>query len=322
VSYEALLDRRILPVDWVGKTGDQNDLAWAMIVHAQASESFGISRGSTTPHAKNRSRTIRKGVTIRAGLNDLAAMEQGYDWWIDKNRNFQTQTPRRQRTLPRSLGWGQGFTAIKRSGAYEDYASRVMTIGALRETKLPDGTVYPPPPAQIVRAPTMPFGLWESSFSYPDVLTVGTLIARAEWNLTEATSLRASYKCTLEPGIWNPADMEIGDLFNLRISSPPRTNVNEQVRIEEIAVAITPDGGELVTMQVRQDELQTTPLGRGATRGHYGPLAAPTPLPGETTLADDRPSGRSTTSHHIAPEDTLGRMFSTLAQRITRNERS
>ncbi|MGB5244469.1 MAG: hypothetical protein WBN50_12680, partial [Lutimonas sp.] len=311
---------RLLHEDWDPQVGDQNDLAWRLIEHTQGYETLGITRGNSGKHGKSRSRTIRRGVTIRAALNDIAQVEDGFDWWIDENLEFHTQTPRRERSIDvggglRTLGWGQGCTEITRSGAADEYASRVVSIGARNETILPGGRVYPPPDPQVVRASDMPYGLWERAFSYPDVLTTATLRERAIWNLGEIASLRASYSCVFEPGLWNP-NIQIGDLFELRIDSRPRTFIRELARIEELQIQVEPDGREVVTVQARVENTEIpTVVAPGA-----GPPDAVPGTPDEIVVKV--PNGRSRPPRHIGGAAQFGALLADLSTRITRTERS
>jgi hypothetical protein len=320
-SYEVLLDRRLLHIDWVDKQGDQNNLAWDLITHTQNQQTLGITRGNAAPHGKNRSRTIRKGTTIKAAMNDLAETEGGFDWWIDKDLKFWTQSPTRVRVLNRDLGWGSGFAKIHRTGSPDEYASRVMTIGALDETTIPGSTggpngdgVYPPPTPQVYRAATMPFGLWERAFSYSDVVTEATLKNYAAYNLTDLAALDATYKCVFEPGVWEPDQFQVGDQFTLHVSSPPRLDKVLTVNIEEISIEIGPNGEETVTLMVRSDTPEVPDVA-----GVLPPVAS---IPGETVIPDVPGSGRTRPKRRIEATAEWAAMLAQLSQRVRRTERS
>lgn len=316
-TYEAIFARRLLQVDWDGESGDQHTLAWRLVRHMESEALlYDIPLNQPADYVLSgttRSRTIKRGVTIAAALDDLASVDGGFDWWLSTDQNeelfFHVQTPRRFRNLDRDLGWGQGFSDITRDGSAEDYASRVLTIGSQQTVTIPGGNTYPPPPPVLLRTDPMLYGLWEKAFNYSDVLTVATLQDRAKWNLTEATALRATYKCKFEPGLWTPEAFKIGDIFTLNIDSPPRLVKRDPVRVEEIQVEILPDGAENVTVSARAEQDQPDAL--------VAPFAA-----AAGTVVSAVPSGRSIQQRRIAPEAELGRLLSGLRGRISRQERS
>lgn len=266
VGYETLLQRRIFHDSWEGHSGDQHDLGWQMIEHTQARPggNLGITRAALKA-GTNRSRTIERGATIAAAIDDIASVDGGFDWWIDAQLRWHAQTPRRERDLNRDLGWGQGITEITRSGAADTYASQVLVLGSQQEVTLPGGRPpYPPPKPILAKDAQEPFGLWEQTVSLPDIITDASLALKAAWALGQATSLRPSYRCVLEPNVWTP-DMAPGDMFRLWIDSPPRySHERASVRIEEVQIDLDPSGAENVSLSVRAEVSPTgEPIGTG-----------------------------------------------------------
>ena len=309
VSYEALLERRILHEDWV-LIDEDIDAAWRLIDYTQQKESLGISRGTATAGV-SRQRALDAGDDILSAINDFAQADGGFDWWIDQDLVFWAQKPKRGSTLPIEWLAGAEIAELDRVSPIEDYASLVMATGASNETRIPDGsggeTVYPPPPPQIVQLASKPFGLWELTTSDSDVITTASLVEKANWHLSDKGNIRPTYKITVEKGVWHPG-VKMGDVFTLRVNHPPRANIRVPVRIEELQISCTADGDETIAMSVRAQEPETfitpSPIG---------------PIPISPVTA---PNGRTVQRHRLQPFDDIAVILRSLDKRVERSERT
>jgi hypothetical protein len=309
VSYEALLERRILHEDWV-LIDEDIDAAWRLIDYTQAYETLGITRGTMTAGV-TRQRALDAGDDILSCINDFAQAEGGFDWWIDENITFQAQKPRRGSDLNITWQAGNEVAELTRVSPIEDYASLVMATGANGETRIPNAgggeDVYPPPPAQIVELSAKPYGLWEMTTSDSDVITVGSLLEKANWHLSDKGNIRPTYKMTLEPGIWHPG-IGLGDIITLRVQAPPRANIKVPIRIEELNITLTADGEETVSISARAEEPET--------------FLTPSPIGPFPISPVTAPNGRTVQRHRLSPVDDLAnvlRSFNTRADRLERN---
>ena len=269
VSYDKLLERRILHEDWLLDDFDIN-AAWRLIDYTQRRYSLGITRGTTEP-GHRRQRALDAGDDILTSINDFAQAEGGFDWWIDQNLKFWAAKPRRGRTHT-DVQWQLGGEVgeMTRTNPIEDYSSLIMATGAQSEVRIPraDGQedVYQPPDPQIVELASKPLGLWEYTTSDTDVITTASLHEKAMWHLGDKGTIRPTYKITLEPGVWQPA-VGIGDIVTLRVNTV-RANVKVPIRIEELSISCNADGAETITMSVR-----------GGTRNRHRRARPPSVVP-------------------------------------------
>lgn len=310
VSYDKLLERRILHEDWVLDDMDIN-AAWRLIDYTQRRYPLGITRGTTLPGVR-RQRALDAGDDILTAINDFAQADGGFDWWIDRELRFQAQKPRRGSTHDTLWQLGGEIAELTRTNPIEDYSSLIMATGANSEVRIPRGDgnedVYPPPDPQIVELPNKPFGLWEYTTSDTDVITEGSLMEKALWHLGDKGTIRPTYKLTIEPGVWTPG-LALGDIFQMRIIAV-RATVRVTVRIEELAITCSADGAEVVSLLVRAEkpEVPETPIGSPPTQ--FVAVDAP------------EPNGRTVQRHYLEPTDDLGALLRSLRKRLDRTERS
>ena len=315
VSYDKLLERRILHEDWLLDDGDIN-AAWRLIDYTQRRHSFGITRGTTSPGIR-RQRALDAGDDILTAINDFAQANGGFDWWIDANLKFWAAKPRRGKVHNVQWQLGGEVGEMSRVNPIEDYSSLIMATGANSEVRIPraDGNedVYPPPDPQVVQLPNKPLGLWEMTTSDTDVITTASLMEKALWHLADKGNIRPSYKVMLEPGVWEP-NFGVGDIVGLRIDTV-RANVKVPIRIEELSINCTSDGAETVSLSVRAEEPETPISAEGGQELVPIPqlLAAPGAPPA---------NGRTVQHHRLSEADDLGALLRSMRKRLDRAERS
>jgi len=275
VSYENLLKKRVLHNTYI-VTADQHDMAWDLIRITQMRQTLGITRASPARSGRGRRKvTIENGKTIYDAVDELASVENGFDWWIDADRRVHFQTPRRLLVHGFEWRWGRQVAEIDIDSKMADYSSSLYVMGASQETTIPQGKdaagharpdkKYPPPHPVYIEVTPRPYGRWEATFDLPDVVTKTSLTVQGRRELTRVSQARPSYRLTTTPVSWDPA-MRPGGTFYLRAESPPRLNFRVLVRIEEISINLSAAGAEDVNMTA---QAETTP-----TRINQPPLAA------------------------------------------------
>jgi hypothetical protein len=164
---------------------------------------------------------------------------------------------------------------------------------------------------------TMPYGRWEKTFSYPNIVTNASLVKRADWHLGVGSRLRPVYSVVLEQGVWSPS-VKLGGVVSIRAQANDRVNFKVPARIEELQLAITADGGETVSMLLRAEDEEIY-IGTGTPAEV---VATNTPPAGSTVVTVPDPTGLSKTLSRISSIDWLGTVIASLADRISREERT
>lgn len=328
-SYEYILSRRILFADYETKVGTvagaipQHEIAWQLVAYTQNFQSLGITKASNwTSSTKTQDRIIQRGKTITEAINEAATIEGGFDWWIDQNLKLHAQTPRLLFDTGLDLVWGARALTVQRSSASETYDSVVLVTGALQETTLPSGAVFPPPAPAIRQLASRPLGRWERAYSYGDLITNASVIAKADWHLADSSKKRATYRIGLAPGVWNQT-IRPGGLLSLRVRSLPRLDFRVRCRIEEVSINATADGAVDVELGTRAEdaEVEITPTPQMSPNPTGQPM--PTADPGgAVNVTITEPSGKSPTVARISRVEEFAAIMVDLDDRIARVERT
>jgi len=334
-DYGQLLARRVLfddknyeddaahPGGW-----DQFDIVRNLVNYTQNFQTLGITFHTTGDSGRKVVGDLQRGQSIRDAINAIARVENGFDWWVDEDLKMWMQRPRRARNLwvntimsqRMTWKWGVQVRELQCDSAASEYASVVMVLGATAATQIGNRKPIPPPDPAIVRASSLgiatPFGRWERTYSFSDVIRHDGLVAKAKHILKDLTSLRCTYSITTEPGAWGSQYAPtVGDIFDLVVESPNRTNVHDVVRVEELKIALTPDG-EVVTLALRAEiEQPPVPLLLAA------PLAAQPD--GEITIdLDTVEHGATVATSHLSVTEQVARIMGGLEERTGVLERT
>jgi hypothetical protein len=330
-SYESILTRRILFADYETLRGsppkptaiDQHEIAWELVTYTQNFEDLGIRKSSNwVASTKTQDRIIQKGKTIVEAINEAATIENGFDWWIDQNLKLHAQTPKIKFDTGLDLAWGVGASTVTRSSASETYDSVEYVTGATADTTLPSGVIVKPPKPKILQSAVRPFGRWERAWTYGDLIYQKDVDAKAKFLLDDAAARRATYRVGLRYGVWNQT-VRPGGLFSLRVRSLPRLDFRVQCRIEEVALTIDPNGGEVAELGARAEaaEIEITPTPQRAPAPDNGDIS-PFVIdpPGAETVALAEPTGRSVTLARVTDMDVFVAMLRNFDDRISRSE--
>jgi hypothetical protein len=331
-----MLKKRVLHNVYIQRA-DQHDMAWDLIRITQLRQTLYITRASPARSGRGRRKvTIEHGRTVYDAIDeDLASVENGFDWWIDASRKAHFQTPRRLLAHGFEWRWGRQVAEIDVDSKMADYASSLYVMGSSQEQSIPQGKdsagnerpdrKIPPPKPVYIEVTPRPYGRWEATFDLPDVVTQTSLRTQGRRELTKVSQARPSYKLTTAPVSWDPA-MRPGGTFYLRAESPPRLNFRVLVRIEEISISLSAAGAEDVSMTA---QAETSP-----TRIAQPPLAVvlasdTPPPPGEVVgeiLAPmpygSDPWGMSRTRSSVSPVDDMARAILSIRDEAARATRS
>lgn len=226
-----------------GRVGlSQEDIAWDLIEMTQAklNGGLGITRATGDNLGRQRDRTFpHVSRTIFELIDDVGSATDGFEWWIDADLRWHSQTPVRWRDLRGTMVFDFGTTVLKvgRVSGNDFYSSAVHA-----------GDDETTPEFVEVESPVR--GRWETYLSNRDIVKQSTLRERADTALDRAAQIVPFYRLTLTPGVLRGSNLQLGDVVPLRIDSPPRLDVISLVRVVEIELTITGDGDEQVRVGV------------------------------------------------------------------------
>lgn len=250
-SYEQLLASRYLHIATTYTDEEQAQIVWQLIQYTQglSQGALGITAGTLDSVAS----TITGDVTITRIRHydvedeigkliwDLSNVINGFDWWIDADLKVNVVTPRRTRAIATPLEYQSNVKKLSRRSTSGTYRNFVSTRGD-------DSTEW----VSLLKAGSS--GRWEMSRVYNDVREQATVADKAAQLLDDLGDPRASFVATLSPGAWGTElDLELGDVLPLRARRGRLSITDLPVRVMEISISATPDGGEEVTLGLLQE---------------------------------------------------------------------
>jgi hypothetical protein len=241
-EYRELLKRRLLLAD--ASVGflfvDQAQIAWTLISEAQARPggALGITQGTGFTGGFGstgvlRERNYDRGRSVAELIDELAQVQNGFEWSIGPDLRFNVFYPKRGSTTSVILDYGGAVTNVNRSMNPRDFANVVRTTGD-------SGTT--PVESAIAGIATDTRGRWETLDATFDIKEQATLAARAVFDLAVDSVIPYTYSVALKDGYWTgPAQFFIGDQVILLVQTG-RMNVNIACRVIEFEVSVDPDG--------------------------------------------------------------------------------
>lgn len=240
-DYRGLLDRRILlDGDTLKFTGvPQAEIAWSLIAAAQGHQagSMGITRG-IIPQTRPRDRQYEAGQTVGELVDNLSDVLDGFDYEVDPLLRFNVYYPTRGKDVGAVLDYRGTVSDVDRKTSTADYANYIRHTGG---GKTKPAKAY----TDTLADGTAPEGRWEAVVSDPDLKIQATVQDRANRVLNKRQKRPDRYDVTITPGQFALTGIEVGDWANLRIECD-RLNVNERVRVNEVAFDVG-DSGEYTT---------------------------------------------------------------------------
>jgi microcystin-dependent protein len=244
LDYRGMLGRRIL---WQGVTrsfrgADQADIAWQMIADTQAlaGGALSITRGAAAATGQRRDRDYDPGKNLGEAITQLGQVQNGFEWEIDASRRFNLFYPQRGRSTGLVLTYGRDIVEAARSLDASAFANAIRFNGS-NNTTADELTVTSWDPEQ---------GRWDGQKSDPNLILQATVDQRAAYELADASTLTPAYQVTMVEGLWDPAQIWVGDTVTLVVASG-RLNVNAAYRIVQIDITLSDDGAEKVVLSVQ-----------------------------------------------------------------------
>lgn len=250
-DVRALLANRLLFADRTYTSTAQASIAWDLISTTQALThgSLGITVGTldstqTTATGNTvmvRSRKYVAGEEIGKLIDDLAAQQDGFDWWIDADLKLQVATPRRERTVATPLRYKSNVAKLERASISPLYRNVVYVKG--------DNTTS----AVVATNTSSTYGRWEQAFNLNELHDQDAVAQSARRLLAEGANPRATFGVKLAPGVWgDEVQLQLGDVVPVQ-ARRGRLTINTTARVTAIGVSVTADGGEEVSMTLRQE---------------------------------------------------------------------
>lgn len=242
-DYSALFMRQEVRAPALVYSGvAQGSIVRQLIAYAQARTggNFGVAATSTTvpDTATVRTITFEPGKWVAEAIGDLAALENGFDWWIDTSLVAQLVTPGRGVGKDLVCELGSTVSRVARTFDPSTYANALMVTGG-------DGTTAVT--ADAADLATRVEGRFGAVESFPDITSSTVLQARANQARTERSTLNPAYACTMIPGRWSPRELWVGDTTYLVVRSG-RLNIASQERVVQIDVGIDEENVETVAL--------------------------------------------------------------------------
>jgi hypothetical protein len=253
-DYRDILRRQaLLPADTLLYTAtDQAAIAWGLVhaVQAHPGGDLGIAQGAGKA-GTGVLRTMQYAAGDWAGdlLGQLAALDNGFDWQItpygQADLRLDVFYPQQGTDRGVVLQYGmERVAAIRRAVDPAAYADAIYMTGDTSIT--PALTAVALAMSGIESAPQ---GRWDQVIGN-DLKTQSALADAAAAALSTGQVITPSYTIALQPGSWGgPSDIWIGDQVAVRIRSG-RLNVNDSLRVVEMALAIGQDNVEQLTLTV------------------------------------------------------------------------
>lgn len=246
LGYQEVLRRRAVYTTASFTGVDQAAIAWQLIQTTQALSggNLGIVQGAGSPTGVPRTWTAAPGDMVGADIDQLAEMDQGFDWDITPagvtGLRFDVFYPSRGTHRGLVLQYGDGLVSkISRVVDPSAFADAIYETGN-------SGNSLTPQALTAADIATRGEGRWDQVVG-TDIQTQSALNAHAAFDLAAGEVLTPTYTVTLKPGVWTgPSQLWIGDLVQLVITSG-RLHVNSTYQVTELDFDISADNVETVT---------------------------------------------------------------------------
>ncbi len=223
---------------------EQVDIAWDLIDYTQSlvGGDLGISNASTVT-GELRDRLYLVGDSVGDRIKELGEVQAGFDWDIVpvSASALQFKTWHEDRGVSRGevLEYRGAVVSAQRQVAATDYANAIRFTGA--DTTIPDERVADDLATRVE-------GRWDAVYADTGLTTQDALGGRAHWQLKQSQTVRPTWSVVLRQGYWRgPDHIWLGDPVRLVVYSG-RLQVDEVLRVYEIAFSLDADGGVQVEL--------------------------------------------------------------------------
>lgn len=236
LDYRALLDRRTTSADG-DNTDDQEEVLWGLI--NTYADDLGITR-ATNPSGVSITAEWDVGKSLKSIFDDLADTDDSFDWTIDQQLQFRFWEGSRGSDNDFILDYGGTVVSFSRQFDPSGFANAIRVTG--------DGDETTP----VTLSDIGPEGRFAAEYNFPDITNQAHLAAKANEIFERVKVRKFRYTVQLASGVWEPNNLWLGDLATLLIRTE-RLDINEKMRVEEVAVSIGDDGDETVTITLSEE---------------------------------------------------------------------
>ena len=226
------------------------------------------------PPPLNRDRQYAAAANLGKLLDDLSAVEQGFDydvvpgWRYDGMNNFDVlRNFYPSQGIDRSgdlvLEYGSTVSTVDRTVNSTDYANYERLVGSNASTDVPApySEQWNDDANDITR---VPFGLWMDVDNASDVTIQSTLDQQASGALRDKGLVLPSYTIGLRPDFYTEGLLNMGDTVPFIVNSG-RLNVFDAMRVVGLTFDIGDDGNENVGLTLGRSRTTLTDLLRAGT---------------------------------------------------------
>jgi hypothetical protein len=250
VDYRGLLGGRIDPSGRTYEGWNQDDIGWNLVSIAQqgAGGQLGITRGGSHAAPVARAEVVDSDTPIDKVLDRFQDYENGFEYWIDPQLQYQAATWRGVEHADFPLVWGTTVTELRRSYDTGRYANWVRVRGGRPEGETEAAEFYADRAASNLAS--LREGRIARVVNNSELKDQGLVNAAADQLLADSLNPPAAYSVKLSPGIWGgPADCWLGDSLPLIIRSG-RLNIAATARVSQLDLDTDENGIETVSLTV------------------------------------------------------------------------
>lgn len=238
-GYFSRLKHRYISTTVTFTQQDQTDIAWSLINTTQSTDDLGFTDAhSTTGILRDRTYIGAERKFIAEAIEQLSAVEDGFDFEITPAKEFKTYYPKKGQNIAVIFELGKNIRSYECQWLASNVASEITAIGEGQ------GDASLLSVASDVVA-TSEFGLLQDTRSFKDISVQSTLDKHA----TE--ELRLAKQARVIPGVqlvtqdppWGAYG--VGDQASLRIRNG-YTQINDIFRISVINVQVSNEGFEAI----------------------------------------------------------------------------
>ena len=243
--YRGMMSTRTVGAADVSVTGEQAAIVWGLIAATQARPGgdWGIVPGLVPEGGPIRERNWPAGKSLADAIDELADVDDGFEWEISPDMRLNVWSPRRGSDDPVVLDYGGVVGQVRVTGDPTRFGNVVIATGSKETT---------PVVAEIPGITSDPRGRWELVDSSPTVVLQSTLVERAPARLVQALTDGVALSAQIATGTdagprWSgPDDLWLGDAVRLVVNSGRLGEFD--ARAHEITLVPGDDGVETVTV--------------------------------------------------------------------------
>lgn len=245
VSIWSILEQRFVPAGREILATEATQMAWTLIDDAQALGGLGIVAGDL-PDSVARSRTWDTPTTVAAAVQELAELEDGFDWSLTPQQadegnglRWDAWWPRQGDTRDLVLEWGRNVSSVQ----WQATAATVRNDVTARTSNQIGVTATDGTSAGLYR-------LRQAEMNAGDVDDASVLAAMANGALRPTPIPVPRLTCI--PGLVTLDDVGVGDVVQVWVRHG-WLDITGPRRVEQIDVTITDEGWEQLEITVAED---------------------------------------------------------------------